>query len=312
MEISVTGEIILCVGYAVIFIANIVVNSFVCAVVVQNKKLYNFTSILIVNMAISDLTLGVSGMIHIVLEILFLMAGSSKKSLMCGRLNVVTLFSASVSIYTMCVLAFDRYLSIVKPVLRRTTLTKGKLKLILPAIWIVSLALFALSLYFNEHHELENEKYICWETLPLKGLPRSYRITIFVTMYLIPMCVIVYFLGKVFVHLWFHERKNPSTSLVLLKSRLHLTQILSSVILLFNICWLPWFILELGSGFGSSLVLRSGLALLAVAQSSLNPFLYSFQSQNFRQHLRKIAKRRKSNPVVIGMGVTKRTGKLFG
>lgn len=191
MAISVTGEIILCVGYAVILIANIVGNSFVCAVVVQNKKLYNFTSILIVNMAISDLTLGVSGMIHIVLDI-------------------------------------------------------------------------------------------------------------------------VYFLGKVFVHLWFHERKNPSTSLVLLKSRLHLTQILSSVILLFNVCWLPWFILELGSGFGSSLVLRSGLALLAVAQSSLNPFLYSFQSQNFRQHLRKIAKRRKSNPVVIGMGVTKRTGKLFG
>lgn len=107
MAISVAEEIILSVGYAIISIANIVGNSFVCAIVFKNKKLHNFTSILIANMTISDLILGVSVMIHIVLEILFLTSGSDKNSVMCGRLNVVTLFSASVSIYTMCFLAFD-------------------------------------------------------------------------------------------------------------------------------------------------------------------------------------------------------------
>lgn len=304
MAISVAEEIILSVGYAIISIANIVGNSFVCAIVFKNKKLHNFTSILIANMAISDLILGVSVMIHIVLEILFLTSGSDKNSVMCGRLNVVTLFSASVSIYTMCFLAFDRYLSIVKPMLKRTTLTKGKLKFIFLAIWIVSLAFLATSLYFIEQHEFKNEKLLCWETLPQEELPRSYRITIFTTMFLLPMCIIVYFLGKVFVHLWFHERESPSASLVLLKSRRHLTQILSSVILLFNICWLPWFILELGSGLSSSVVLRSGLALLAVAQSSLNPFLYSFQSQNFRRHVRRLTKEKKNNPEMISMNVT--------
>ena len=133
MAMSLAEEIILCVGYAIIFIANIVGNLFVCAVVLKTKYLQNFTSILIVNMAVGDLIVGVSGVIHIVLEVWFLVSGNNNKNtVFCGRLNGITFFSASISIYTMAVLAFDRYLSIVKPVIRRGTLTKGKLKIILP------------------------------------------------------------------------------------------------------------------------------------------------------------------------------------
>ena len=296
MAMSLGEEIILCVGYAIIFIANIVGNLFVCAVVLKNKHLQNFTSILIVNMAVGDLVVGLSGVIHIVLEVWFLISGSDKNTVFCGRLNGITLFSASISIYTMAVLAFDRYLSIVKPVIRRGKLTKGKLKIILPVIWIASLVFFGSSMYFIEVYDFTNDKLICWETLPQDELPVPYRITLFAAMYFIPMCITMYFFGKIFVHLWLrNELKSPSTSQVLLKSRQQLTRILGSVILLFNICWLPWFILELllsfGSGLGSSEVLQSGLALLAVAHSSMNPFIYSFQSRNFRQHIRRITKR---------------------
>lgn len=173
-------------------------------------------------MVISDLMFGVFGMIYIVLEILFFMVGSSKKSLMCGRFNVVILFSVLVFIYIMCVLVFDWYLFIVKLVLWWMMLIKGKLKLIFLVIWIVLLVLFVLSLYFNEYYELENEKYICWEILLLEGLLWFYWIIIFVIMYLIFMCVIVYFLGKVFVYFWFYERKNFLMSLVFLKLCLYL------------------------------------------------------------------------------------------
>lgn len=296
MAMSLAEEIVLCVGYAIIFIANIMGNLFVCAVVLKNKHLQNFTSILIVNMAVGDLVVGVSGVIHIVLEVWFLISGSNKNTVLCGRLNGITLFSASISIYTMAVLAFDRYLSIVKPVIRRAKLTKGKLKTILPAIWIASAVFFGSSMYFIEIYDFEKDKLICWETLPQDELPVSYRITIFAIMYFIPMCVTMYFFGRIFIQLWLRgDCKSPSTSQVLLKSRQQLTRILGSVILLFNVCWLPWFILELllsfGSGLGRSEVLQSGLALLAVAHSSMNPFVYSFQSRNFRQHIRRITKR---------------------
>ena len=196
----------------------------------------------------------------------------------------------------MAVLAFDRYLSIVKPVIRRGTLTKGKLKIILPAIWMLSLVFFGSSMYFIEIYDFKNDKLICWETLPQDELPVSYRITLFAAMYFIPMCITMYFFGKIFIHLWIrNSRESRATSQVLLKSRQHLTKILGSVILLFNICWLPWFVVELllslDSRLGRHEVLQSALALLAVAHSSMNPFIYSFQSQNFRQHIRRITKR---------------------
>ena len=296
MAMSLAEEIILCVGYAIIFIANIVGNLFVCAVVLKTKYLQNFTSILIVNMAVGDLIVGVSGVIHIVLEVWFLVSGNNKNTVFCGRLNGITFFSASISIYTMAVLAFDRYLSIVKPVIRRGTLTKGKLKIILPAIWILSLVFFGSSMYFIEIYDFKNDKLICWETLPQDELPISYRITLFAAMYFIPMCITMYFFGKIFIHLWIRNpRESRATSQVLLKSRQHLTKILGSVILLFNIFWLPWFVVELllslNSRLGRHEVLQSALALLAVAHSSMNPFIYSFHSQNFRQHIRRITKR---------------------
>ena len=118
-------------------------------------------------------------------------------------------------------------------------------------------------------------------------------------MYFIPMCITICFFGKTFIHLWARKqnRLSPATSQVLLKSRQHLTRILGSVVLLFNICWFPWFTVELLSSFDwltPSESLQTGLALLAVAHSSVNPFIYSFQSTNFPRHIRRIMKRRNS------------------
>ena len=296
MALSHVEEILLCIGYAVIFITNIAGNLLVCAIVLKTKHLQNFTSILIVNMAVGDLIVGLAGVIHIILEIWFL-TGGIKYSMLCGLLNGIVFLSASISIYTMAVLAFDRYLSIVKPVMRRSKLTKGKLKTILPVIWILSLVCLGPCLYYIEKYDFKEDQLICWDTLPQDELPLPLRITIFACMYFIPMCVTTYFFGKIFIHLWARkqDQDGPSTSQVLLKSRLQLTRILGSVILVFNICWSPWFIVELLSSFGwlvRSEILHSGLALLAVAHSTMNPFIYSFQSRNFRQQFRQLRRKK--------------------
>ena len=241
MAMYLAEEVLLCVGYAIIFITNIAGNLLVCAIVFKTKKLQNFTSILIVNMAVADLLVGVAGVMHIILEVYFLIGGIKEISLLCGRLNGIVLFSASISIYTMAILACDRYLSIVKPMVRRTKLTKGKLKIVVPVTWALSLAFLGPCLYFIEIYDFENEELICWETLPQNELPVFYRITLFVFVYFIPMCITVYFFGKIFIHLWASKQHqvSPLTSQVFLKSRKHVTRILGSVILLFNICWLP-------------------------------------------------------------------------
>ena len=72
MAMYLAEEVLLCVGYVIIFITNITGNLLVCAIVFKTKKLRNFTSILIVNMAVGDLIVGVVGVMHIILEVWFL------------------------------------------------------------------------------------------------------------------------------------------------------------------------------------------------------------------------------------------------
>ena len=91
----------------------------------------------------------------------------------------------------MAVLSYDRYLTIVKPIIRRSKLTKGKLKIILPVIWALSLAFLGPCLYFIEIYDFEDEKLICWETLPQDELPMRFTIAIFAFMYFIPMCITI-------------------------------------------------------------------------------------------------------------------------
>ena len=62
-------------------------------------------------MAVDDLIVGVSGMIHIVLEDWFLVSGNNENTVFCGRLNEITFFSTSISIYTMAILAYDRFMT---------------------------------------------------------------------------------------------------------------------------------------------------------------------------------------------------------
>jgi len=70
----------------------------------------------------------------------------------------------------MAVLAYHRYLSIVKPVVRRTKLTKSKLKIILPVIWASSLAFLGPCLYFIEIYDFEDEKLIFLGDLASRGV----------------------------------------------------------------------------------------------------------------------------------------------
>ena len=148
-------------------------------------------------MAVGDLIVGADGVMHIILEVLVLVQYEiSKYTLLCGVLNGIVLFSASISIYTMAVLAFDRYLSIVKPVIRRSSLTKSKLKFILPVIWVFSFLILGPCMYFIQKYDYKEGQLICWETLPQDEFPISYRITLFTLMYFIPMCVILYFVWK--------------------------------------------------------------------------------------------------------------------
>lgn len=103
-----------------------------------------------------------------------------------------------------------------------------------------------------------------------------------------------------FRYLWFGENKKiKTTNKTVFASRRQLTKVLGIVIIVFNICWLPWLTVDLLSSFKlipDNNYLRSEImAFGVVVNSSINPVIYSLQSNNFRQHVWGIFKKKKLN-----------------
>ena len=292
------GEIYFAVAFGIVFLANLFGNALVCVVVLRTKHLQNFTSILLVNLAVGDLVVGVVGFIHIVLALVEEHL-QVEYSVLCESLSGVLFLNATGSIYTITVLAIDRYISIVKPIVRRNMVKKKHAKRLIPAIWLASALLIGPAFYFlNTHSYLTNhKKFICWQTFPQDAFPDVYKYFLFLFMYFFPMCVITFFYSKVYRHLWVHSSKTarPLPKSALLASRLRLTKVIASIILVLNICWLPWFVVELSASFGwirEYDVFRSEvIALFAAAHSCANPIVYSLQSANFRRHIRGLHER---------------------
>lgn len=183
-----------CILYSLAFAANIIGNLIVCIVVKQCKNLQNFTSLLLVNLAVSDLALGVCGSIHLVISI----TGGSESHLICSIMSTAVYLSAAVSVYTITVLAFERYIAIKKPFYSRSNVTKSKLKVIIPVIWVFAAVVSMPSLVFftGNHHKY----YLlpCWDALTQDDFPQFYKIILLIFLYLLPMGVITISYGKIF------------------------------------------------------------------------------------------------------------------
>jgi hypothetical protein len=180
--------------YAVVFLVNIIGNALVCIVVARSKSLQTFTSLLLVNLATGDLVLGISGTIHLTVSVLT----GNNVYMLCSVMSTVVYVSAIVSVYTIAVLAVDRYIAIVKPLYNRSTVTTGKLKVIIPTIWILATALASPSLFFFTGFGYDVKKIACWDTLTQDDFPSVYKIILFVFMFLLPMTVISISYGSIF------------------------------------------------------------------------------------------------------------------
>ena len=115
-----------------------------------------------------------------------------------------------------------------------------------------------------------------------------------VACYIIPMAIILRTSLAIIKHLWCHCSRLPQqeASQILLKSRKRITRIVFSVIVAFNVFWLPWAIIQ-GSLFIGALqeiteTMFVIMFILVLASASVNPILYSLQSKLFRNGVKKL------------------------
>ena len=280
-----------------ILLAGITGNFIVCCLIISNKKLRTSFNYLLLNLAISDLCCSVLGTLFFAGQIRnhYLSDGNLMRpkveGVICKVTTVIIDLTTKNCVLTLAAISTDRFYAIVYPWRHRTATVKRKIRILLAGIWLVALiaSLPMMLLMAKTPNSFQGTSVsLC---LAFLINDNGFKVVAFVDLiaaYIIPMGIILRTSLAIIRHLWCHcsQRQSKETSQMLLKSRKRITRIVFSVIIAFNVFWLPWAILQGSLLIGAIQEIGDNtfviMFILVLASASVNPILYSLQSRLFR------------------------------
>ncbi|KAM9633208.1 galanin receptor type 1 [Trichechus inunguis] len=291
------------VVFGLIFVLGVLGNSLVITVLARSKpgKPRSTTNLFILNLSIADLA-------YLLFCIpfqatVYVLPTWVLGAFICKFTHYFFTVSMLVSIFTLVAMSVDRYVAIVHS--RRSSSLRVSRNALLgvAVIWALSIAMASPVAY---HQRLflrgSGNQTFCWEQWPNQRHKKAYVVCTFVFGYLLPLLLICFCYAKVLNHL--HKKlKNMSKKSEASKKKTAQTVLV--VVVVFGISWLPHHIIHLWVEFGvfpltpASFLFRIAAHCLAYSNSSVNPIIYAFLSENFRKAYKQVFKcpRRTQSPL---------------
>lgn len=296
-----TSDIALAVFYAVVILTGIFGNSLVIAVVWKTKAMHTTTNYLLVNLAASDILV----LLWCPSTYNFAVVGSFPEGQLGDYLcrfftgDPMDTLCLGVTLFTLTVLAVERYQGLVTPMTARYTLTKKTVIYAIVATWIISL-LISIPDFIFTHVDRTTGK--CVSPLGPEMDARSGKATyivIAISLYIFLPLVIITFCYFQILRGMFITRTICAGPANGNSEKRKLAILIIAVTVTFYILFLPFAIFMLHvaltkhfpTDHGESeteLTVLKVLTFLIVANSSLNPVLYAFQSENYRKAFRSL------------------------
>lgn len=296
-----TSDIALAVFYAVVILTGIFGNSLVIAVVWKTKAMHTTTNYLLVNLAASDILV----LLWCPSTYNFAVVGSFPEGQLGDYLcrfftgDPMDTLCLGVTLFTLTVLAVERYQALVTPMTARYTLTKKTVIYAIVATWIISL-LISIPDFIFTHVDRTTGK--CVSPLGPEMDARSGKATyivIAISLYIFLPLVIITFCYFQILRGMFITRTICAGPANGISEKRKLAILIIAVTVAFYILFLPFAIFMLHvaltkhfpTDHGESeteLTVLKVLTFLIVANSSLNPVLYAFQSENYRKAFRSL------------------------
>ncbi|XDV54893.1 hypothetical protein PO909_023087 [Leuciscus waleckii] len=214
-------------AYLFIFLLCLMGNGLVCAIVLRNRHMRTVTNIFILNLAVSDLLIGIFCIPTTLVD--NLITGWPFSNTICKLSGLVQGTSVCASVFT--------FRCIVYPFKPKLTLFVAKVSI--GAIWVLAVTIMfpsALMLtveqeknHFMVHSDNLNRTYplySCYETWPDPEMRKVYTTVLFVHVYVIPLALIM--------------AKCPAS-----QRKIRVIKMLIVVALLFMLSWLPLWTLML-------------------------------------------------------------------
>ena len=288
-----------------LILACLIGNFFVCAIIILGKKMRTSFNYLLLNLAFSDLVCSLVGTL-IYAEVIrnhYFRSSSSPHSesdrIICRIAVLGTDISTRNSIFTLAAISTDRFYAVVRPLRHRRTMAKRNIWILIGVMWFLAcVSAIPLALILAKAPAAtrqENTVVICLNSLTRDDFYEVASFVDLIVSYVIPMAIILRTSFSVIRHLWSSKSTPQSgTNQALLKSRKRVTRIAFSVIITFNVFWLPWAVAQglllMGTQQPFDSVTFVVLFSLVLASACVNPLLYSLQSRKFRQQVNRIVR----------------------
>ena len=283
--------------YSVTFITALLGNILLTHIIRQNRPL-TAVSILMVNMAVSDLLTAVFIMPYSVAYtyVQYRWFGGITGTITCKLLHFVIGTTIAASIFTLLAISFERYIAIVKPGLC-PLFTKRPIMLSV-SIWFSSVTFMCVLLYVYVQINLDGVPYCFaeWESFFQNNnlSPKIFYSSIAIMLYILPLIAITVSSRLIIKKLKdqeaiFNGLRSTRREISFQKRNHQVMRMLLVIVALFAVCWLPIHVLHILIYFYEdiyrSLPLSVPLYLFwfSHTNSALNPWVVILLNGSFRE-----------------------------
>ncbi|XP_062611552.1 cholecystokinin receptor type A-like [Saccostrea cucullata] len=298
--------------YLLIIVLAVFGNSLVLGFIGVVKKARNLTDLYIVSLASSDLLIAAFNMPF---QLYYVVANDWVSSgdfglFLCKFTTYIEGVTVVASILTLLFIAIDRYAVICEKGIANVIHNRSSGRLIVIAVWCISLCVSSPNLIFQKLDKrvnvkntngvllMDGFKYICVEFFPNQYSSRIYTSMIYTCFYLLPVLVMAFSYGRIGHRLWIHHPigdvlENPRHHERNIKQKKRVIKMLVMLFLSFTVLWLPFFTFHLYREFvvneNESFRIKSAiLKLIGYANCCINPIIYTFLNKAFQNEFIRI------------------------
>ncbi|KAG7492763.1 hypothetical protein MATL_G00018100 [Megalops atlanticus] len=291
-------------AYILIFFLCMIGNIVVCFIVLRNKQMRTVTNIFILNLAISDILVGLFCLPITLVD--NLITGWPFDIVICKMSGLVQGASVSASVFTLVAIAVERFRCIIYPFQQK--LTQRQATVTIAFIWTLAITIMCpsavtLTVSRDEYHIMVDSYnrtyplYTCWEAWPDQDMRRIYTTVLFSHIYLAPVTLIVITYACIALKLFksaatIRDAHAEDDGQRVSRKKIRVINMLIIMALLFTVSWLPLWTLMLLTDYGNLTASQLKLATvyifpfahwLAFFNSSVNPIVYGYFNENFRR-----------------------------
>ncbi|XP_002732794.1 somatostatin receptor type 4-like [Saccoglossus kowalevskii] len=271
--------------FSVVCATGIIGNSLVIFVFLKYMPSNIVPNVYILNLASTDLI--------IMLELPFLTYFNTTRrwvfgDVMCRIVMGIDGLNVFTGIFTLAVMSVDRYLAIVHAVWSKNHRSVTQARLICLFMWCASIAI-TLPLWMYAQTQTFGVDTMCNVLCP-EEVERIFSIYSFVLGFCTPLMIILLCYLRILIFLANCRRKNSHGNRHSKLGKVGILVLLAVV--LFIVCWFPFWLGQImvfagRNTFAVRIVYYVGHSL-TYANCCLNPLVYIYVRQDFRQHLKKI------------------------